>query len=106
MKYFLFLIIFIITGCATTEGPAKFTHTAELGVRAYHYGNPELAVVLLRPGVMSYLGQDSSDFLAESNLSEKEFNKSIDYLLVSSWESNNTELFEWLYQKKLPRLVF
>jgi hypothetical protein len=99
MKLILSCFILVLAGCATTGEPAKFSHTAELGVRAYNIGNPGLAVVLLRPGVMAYLNQDTTAYLSEGNLSEVEFNKSIDYLLVSAWESENTELFQWLFTR-------
>jgi len=92
-------LILLLAGCATSTGPAKFSHTAELGIRAYNAGKPELAVVLLRPGVLAYTNQDTTNYLSESNLSEEEFNQSIDYLLVSSWESKNEELFQWLFNR-------
>ena len=99
MKLTILLITLILAGCASVPENSKFYEHTQLGVRAYETNRPALAVVLLRPGVMSYLSQDSSAYIGNTNLSEEQFNQSVDYLIVSSWEAGDLDLFSFLLDR-------
>ena len=93
------LSLLLASGCATMPEESRFFDNSRLGIEAYNNGNPELAVVLLRPAVMSYMNQDTADYLSQANLDDETFQVTLDYLIVSSWEAKNEKLFDFLIDR-------
>jgi hypothetical protein len=92
----LILLVLSAAGCSVVDSSSKYSHSAELGIRAYKTNKPALAVVLLKPGYFSYLRQSTSDYLSDVNFSEEVFDSVVDHLIVSSWESGDEELHNYL----------